>query len=120
MTRIRKGNRELSVEDGSVDAYIADGWQILDARGNVVRHGTTVSYSGLLIENNELRQTVKRLETVVASLEAEEARKEADIAALVDELEKAKAAQNGVATPSPNASEAKDGTKPARNAKTKE
>ena len=120
MTRIRKGNRELSVEDGSVDAYIADGWQILDARGNVVRHGTTSSYSGLLIENNELKQTVKRLETVIASLEAEGARKEADIAALVDELEKAKAAQNGVATPSLNASEVKDGTKPARNAKTKE
>ena len=120
MTRVRKGNRELSVEDGSVDAYIADGWQILDARGNVVRHGTTVSYSGLLIENNELKQTVKRLETVVASLEAEGARKEADIAALVDELEKAKAAQNGVATPSPFASEGGDDSAAAKKGKKKE
>ena len=35
MTKVRKGNRELSVEDGSVDSYIADGYQIIDARNNI-------------------------------------------------------------------------------------
>lgn len=47
MTKVRKGNRELSVEDGSVDSYIAEGYQIIDARGNVINHGTNTSYSGL-------------------------------------------------------------------------
>lgn len=120
MTKVRKGNRELSVEDGSVDSYIAEGYQIIDARGNVLKHSTTTSYGGLIIENNELKQTVKRLETRIASLEAEEARLNAENAGLVDELEKAKAAQNGVATPSPSASEDGGETAPAKKGKKKE
>ena len=120
MTKVRKGNRELSVEDGSVDSYIAEGYQIIDARGNVLKHSTTTSYSGLIVENNELRQTVKRLETRIASLEAEEGRKDEEIAGLVDELAKAKAAQNGVATPSPSASEGGDDSAAAKKGKKKE
>ena len=120
MTKIRKGNRELSIEDGSVDSYIAAGYQIIDARGNVINHGTNTSYSGLIVENNELKQTVKRMETAIASLEAEAARKDEEIAGLVDELAKAKAAQNGVATPSPSASEASGDPAPAKRGKKKE
>jgi len=62
MTRVKKGGREYLVDDSRVDEYLAQGYNVIDARGNVIRNGGATNYDVLLVENSELKQAVKRLE----------------------------------------------------------
>lgn len=113
MTRIVFGNRELSVEDNVVDSYIAKGWHILDARGRIIDHPTNATYGSLIVENAELKQTVKRLEASNASLAASAAQREEEIAGLKDELAKAKASLSELASAPPATEEPSGGKESA-------
>lgn len=92
MTRVKKGNREYTVEDGEVARYLADGYDVIDARGNTLRVGNAVTFDGLVRENEELRRRVGQLTNSNASLASEKADLSASIAKLTENAEKAEKA----------------------------
>ena len=82
MTIVKKGGREFTVEEEDVACYLAEGYDVIDAKGNTLRVGNAVTFDGLMRENESLRQTVGRLTNSNAILEAEKA-------ALIESLDKA-------------------------------
>lgn len=74
MAKVRKGNRELTIDEHKVDSFISQGYDQIDEDGNVIKKGNPVTLSDFKEECNYLRKEKKllyqELETTVAELEA--------------------------------------------------
>ncbi len=67
MTTVKKGGLEYTIADDLVDSYLAQGFEVIDGRGNVLKRGTTPAYDKLLIENAELKAAKSRLESSITA-----------------------------------------------------
>lgn len=88
MTKVKKDGREYTVEDTQVDNYLAKGYSVIDSRGNVLRSGTTSNYDKLIIENGELKNSVRRLEASNDALAKHISTLESDLKSTVEYSDK--------------------------------
>lgn len=61
MTRIKRGGRELLVNDAEVAEYLEQGYSVIDNKGNVITHGQAVTYEQAIAQAQALRQREKAL-----------------------------------------------------------
>ena len=61
MKKVRLGGRVLSVEDELVPRYLAQGYSVIDADGNVIKKGDIVTLDQALVEINRLSAENKKL-----------------------------------------------------------
>lgn len=90
MAKVRKGNRELTIDEHKVDSFISQGYDQINEDGNVIKKGNPVTLSDFKEECNSLRKEKKllyhKLETTVAELEAVKNKNEL-LSAKITELE---------------------------------
>lgn len=61
MKKVRLGGRVLTVEDELVSRYLAQGYSVIDADGNVVQKGNIITLDQALVEINWLKAENQRL-----------------------------------------------------------
>lgn len=65
MNRVVKGNKELQVDDEYLSDYLAQGYSIVDKRGNIVKTARSKTYDELVEENIALNKQVQKLNAAV-------------------------------------------------------
>lgn len=66
MMRIKRGGRELLVNDSEVAEYLNQGYSVIDDKGNVITQGQAMTYEQALAEARGLRQREKALTASLA------------------------------------------------------
>lgn len=79
----RRANKVIKIGDDLLEKYIAQGYSITDADGNVIKKGTPTSA-------NQLTAEYKKQEAEIASLKAENSALKAEVKALKSEIVKIK------------------------------
>lgn len=87
MTRIKRGGRELLVNDNEVAEYLEQGYSVIDNMGNVITHGQAVTYEQAIAQAQTLRQREKALTDSLKEANAKIAALEADNAGMQREIE---------------------------------
>ena len=75
-----KENREYTITEADINSFVADGYDIYDDNGNIIKYGVgkTVAYSKYmkLVETNEkLQEEIIELKEQIKALEAKKAKK---------------------------------------------
>lgn len=65
MTRIKRGGRELTVDDSVVAGYLREGYSVIDDHGNEITRGTAQNMSQAL---RELKQEQDRCKSLAVSI----------------------------------------------------
>ena len=78
MAKVKKGNRELTIDEHKVDSYISQGYDQIDNNGNVVKKGEPVTLNDFKSEYNFLRKKNKALIQELEALKAESKRLKTD------------------------------------------
>ena len=79
MLRVKKGNQEFRVPDTSLESYLAQGFDLIDDKGEVIKLGSKEnSVADIARENKELRRRnrvqeegIKQRDETIAALRAE-------------------------------------------------
>lgn len=86
MAIVLKGNRQLTIEEHKVEDYVAQGYDYIDKRGNVLTKGNLITltdykreYAALKKEVKTKDSTLKEALNTVKTLESSVADKEAEI-----------------------------------------
>ncbi len=79
MTRIRRGGRELVVEDSEVAGYLKQGYSVIDESGREITPQKAMTYSQAMTENQALKIREAELEKALQAANQE-------VEALTDEL----------------------------------
>lgn len=92
MAKVKKGNRELTIDEHKVDSFISQGYDVLNDDGAVIKKGKPVTLGDYKEECNSLKVENKRLstelETATADLNTAQAENE-ELKLKIAELEKA-------------------------------
>lgn len=83
MTRIKRGGRELTVNDSVVAEYLKEGYSVIDDHGNEITRGTAQNLGQALRELNAERQRTASLSQALADANERIAALEAEIASLM-------------------------------------
>lgn len=86
MAIVLKGNRQLTIEEHKVEDYVAQGYDYIDKRGNVLTKGNLITLTDYKREYAALKKEVKTKDSTlqealnkVKTLESSVADKEAEI-----------------------------------------
>ena len=82
MTRIKRGGRELTVNDSAVAGYLREGYSVIDDHGNEITRGNAQNLGQALRELNAERQKTASLSQALADANERVAALEAEIASL--------------------------------------
>lgn len=55
MTRVKRGGRELIVDDAVVTEYLGNGYSVIDDRGNEITRGKALDYATAMRELAEVK-----------------------------------------------------------------
>ena len=69
-TRVRKGNKVLTVADDAVERYIGQGYSVIDETGAIVTKAMPVGNNQLKAEYIRMSDTIKSLEAEVKQLKS--------------------------------------------------
>jgi hypothetical protein len=106
MARIKKGGRELTVPDEAVPAYLAEGWQCIDDKGNVIEFRGKMTYEQAVAHIAVLERNVAVLKEQLATANARIAELESTPAPNDDATDKTTAPD----APKPTSTKRKQGT----------
>lgn len=83
MMRVKKGNQEFRIDEASLGEYLAQGFDLIDDHGVVIRLGKNEhTADGIAKENKELRRRNRQLEEGIAQRDSTIAELKEEIAAL--------------------------------------
>lgn len=87
-TRVRKGNKILSVADDAIDRYMSAGYSVIDETGEVVNKATPVDVSTLKMEYAKMADEIENFKCEVEALKTANASLQADKDYLTQENKK--------------------------------
>lgn len=117
MTRIRRGGRELVVEDSEVAGYLKQGYSVIDESGREITPHKAMTYSQAMTENQALKVRETELEKALQAANQK-------VEALTDELSTLRSSLTAqeslhglsVKESTPEETEAQKGEKPLKEA----
>ena len=71
MIVVKKNNKELTILESQKDYYLALGYNVLDAEGNITEVGRATEYAALKEENSTLKAEVTKQASEIAKLKRE-------------------------------------------------
>lgn len=81
--RVKKGNQEFRIDEASLGEYLAQGFDLIDEHGTVIRLGhNEQSATSIAKENKELRRRNRQLEEGLTQRDAKIAELESELAKL--------------------------------------
>lgn len=94
MALVKKGNRELTIEEHKVEQFIASGYDLIDDTGAILKKGSPVSLSDFknayLNAKKEIKEKDKKIEAIdekIIQLEVELEQKNTTIEDLEKQIE---------------------------------
>ncbi len=84
--RVKKGNQEFRIDEASLGDYLAQGFDLINDHGEVIRLGhNEQSATGIAMENKNLRRKNRQLEEGIAQRDAQIAELQSELAKLSGE-----------------------------------
>lgn len=71
MAKVKKGNRELTIDEHKVDSFISQGYDQINENGEIVKKGKPVTLNDFKSEYNSLKKENEKLVRKLETLKAE-------------------------------------------------